>query len=450
MFNQTPVAENAGNMVVSDGAVLPLDGTIDNTGTIALNSTGDATELQIIGDGITLEGGGRVTLSDHGTNAIVGTTSTSTLTNVDNIISGAGQIGSGDGTLTLVNEVHGTIDANLAGGVLTLETGAVITNDGTMEATNGGALQVEDSVHGGSAIIAGGTLEFDAASDVAVTFDNGIGGTTYGMLVLADPSQFTGAISGFIGTAPDASHSDVIDLVGININSSHFSDAYDAATGVLTVTDGTNTDSLTLVGFTGNSSSFDFSADAAGTGTLITDPPPANAFADSSVVSSATANDVNRTITFADGNSSDTQTASFTPDGSNYVGSLSLNPATESNGSVSVGFEFMSGHDQINLPLGETLTQSYNVSVTDAQNPTENLNQTVSLSIGGPDNDNFVFHPGLGADTVVNFNPRSDTIDLQGFHAVQSEQQLASLITTDSHGDAVIDLGHKTESRCLV
>ena len=29
-------------MVVSDGAMLPLGGTIDNTGTIALNSSGDA------------------------------------------------------------------------------------------------------------------------------------------------------------------------------------------------------------------------------------------------------------------------------------------------------------------------------------------------------------------------------------------------------------------------
>ena len=59
VFNQTPVVENAGNMVVSDGAVLPLGGTIDNTGTIVLNSSGDHTELQIIGDGVTLEGGGQ-------------------------------------------------------------------------------------------------------------------------------------------------------------------------------------------------------------------------------------------------------------------------------------------------------------------------------------------------------------------------------------------------------
>ena len=75
VFNQTPVVENAGTMAVSDGAMLPLSGTIDNTGTIALNSTGDPTELQLIGDGITLEGGGQVVLSDNDADMIVGTTS---------------------------------------------------------------------------------------------------------------------------------------------------------------------------------------------------------------------------------------------------------------------------------------------------------------------------------------------------------------------------------------
>ena len=174
VFNQTPVVTNAGNMVVSDGAVLPLSGTIDNTGTIALNSSGDHTELQIIGDGVTLEGGGQLILSNNAANTIVGTGPSDTLTNVDNTISGAGQIGSGDGTLTLVNEAHGTIEANDAGGTLTLETGTTITNNGVLEALNGGTLQILDPVIGsGSAIIAGGTLIFDAPSNMNVTFNNG-------------------------------------------------------------------------------------------------------------------------------------------------------------------------------------------------------------------------------------------------------------------------------------
>ena len=193
VFNQTPVVENAGTMTVSDGAVLPLGGTIDNTGTIALNSTGDETDLQIIGDGVTLQGGGQLILSDSHENVIFGTTAATTLTNVDNTISGAGQIGIGDGNLTLVNEAHGTIDANVAGGTLTLDTGHTITNDGVLEATNGGTLQIDDAVSGGgSAIIAGGTLIFDAQSNVNVTFDNGTGTPAYGELVLGDAVGFLG------------------------------------------------------------------------------------------------------------------------------------------------------------------------------------------------------------------------------------------------------------------
>jgi len=65
-----------------------------------------------------------------------------------------------------------------------------------------------------------------------------------------------------------------------------------------------------------------------------------------------------------------------------------------------------------------------------------------SVSIGGPGNDNFVFHPGMGAETIANFNAQSDTIQLDNFANIQNIEQLAALITTDQHGDAVIDLGH--------
>ena len=115
---------------------------------------------------------------------------------------------------------------------------------------------------------------------------------------------------------------------------------------------------------------------------------------------------------------------------------------TDNNGNVSVGFEFNLASDQINFAPGETPTQSYNVGIIDAQNPAENVNQTVSVSIGGAGNDNFVFQPGIGADTIVNFNPQNDTIELDGFANAQTVQELQSLITSDAHGDAMINLGH--------
>ena len=88
------------------------------------------------------------------------------------------------------------------------------------------------------------------------------------------------------------------------------------------------------------------------------------------------------------------------------------------------------------------MTQSYNVRLTDAQNPAENVNQTVSVSISGPGNDNFVFEPGIGADAIVNFNPQNDTIELDHFANIHNVQELAAAITTDTHGNAVLELGH--------
>ena len=134
--------------------------------------------------------------------------------------------------------------------------------------------------------------------------------------------------------------------------------------------------------------------------------------------------------------------ASVTPDGSNYAGSFSLDQPTESNGHVSVDFDFMANRDQMNPTPGQVVTQSYNITVADAQNPAENTTQTVSVTVGGPGNDNFVFAPGIGADTVTNFNAQQDTLELDHFTNAQTVQELQALITTDAHGDAVINLGH--------
>jgi hypothetical protein len=271
VFDQTPTVSNSGTMVVSDGAVLPLSGIVDNSGVIALNSTGDLTEIVIVGAGATLEGGGQIVLS--GDSAIVGSGSSTILTNVDNTISGIGQIGMDIGNLSLVNEAAGIINADIANGVLTIDTGNTIINNGMLEASNGGTLHVQDAVIGGAAVIAGGTMEFDAASSVAVSFDNGAAGTNYGALILIEPAQFSGSISGFTGIAPNTAHSDAIDLIGINFNSSQFSDSFDASTGVLTLTDGTNTDSLKFIDFNGDINNFSFAEDASDKGILITDPP---------------------------------------------------------------------------------------------------------------------------------------------------------------------------------
>ncbi|UPJ25673.1 VCBS domain-containing protein [Bradyrhizobium sp. CW1] len=257
IFDQTPVTENAGHMVIADGAILPLSGIIDNTGTIELNSSGSETDLELIEHGITLQGHGQVILSDSSENVITGTVSDVTLTNVDNTISGAGHLG--DGMMVLVNE--GTIIAT-GTNALDIDTGAnAVTNTGTIEATgtgglevhsdlvntgvlwaNGGNVTIDGNVSGnGTAQISGSaTLEFGAASSAHVTLDAQATGT----IVLHDSFDFSGVVSGFNGD----DHLDLLDVAfGAGTTASYVANQAGAG-GTLSVTDGVHTANITLLG----------------------------------------------------------------------------------------------------------------------------------------------------------------------------------------------------------
>ena len=267
-----------------EGSPIEADRTsqqVNNSGTIALNSTGSETLLQLIRDGITLTGGGEVTLSDSAGNLIQGTSTAITLTNVDNVISGAGQLGGGQ--LTLINE--GTIKAT-GTEALVIDTGAsVVKNAGTLEATGEGGLLVTGAVdntgtllaNGGNITIVGAvtgsgvaeidgnaTLAFGAASSVNVAFDEVGSGT----LRLGDSFDFSGLVSGF-ASDDTLDFNDLAFMEGLSDVS--FAASADGSGGTLTVTDGTQTASITLVG-TYNADEFGLSKDADGS-TLLTYHP---------------------------------------------------------------------------------------------------------------------------------------------------------------------------------
>jgi hypothetical protein len=168
-----PTINNAANLVVSDNSNLTIGGTITNTGTVALNSVGNATQLIIDSNNLTLQGGGAVMLSDAGSNAnrIYGAVAADTLTNVNNTISGAGQLGFGQ--LTLINQAGGTINASGAN-QLVINTGASgsLTNAGLIEATGAAGLVITSSNVNNT----GGTIEAAAGSSVdleSVTINGG-------------------------------------------------------------------------------------------------------------------------------------------------------------------------------------------------------------------------------------------------------------------------------------
>ena len=67
--NGTGAGIQAGTISVANGAALEITGTFDNSGTLALNASGAATELMIAGNA-TLTGAGKVTFSNNAGNAI--------------------------------------------------------------------------------------------------------------------------------------------------------------------------------------------------------------------------------------------------------------------------------------------------------------------------------------------------------------------------------------------
>ena len=66
-------------MTVDSGAMLPLSGVVDNSGTIYLGSTNAETDLEVVGNA-TLQGGGQIVLSDNSANVIYGATAKTTST----------------------------------------------------------------------------------------------------------------------------------------------------------------------------------------------------------------------------------------------------------------------------------------------------------------------------------------------------------------------------------
>ncbi|AZD71835.1 T1SS secreted agglutinin RTX [Pseudomonas chlororaphis subsp. aurantiaca] len=258
-FDRDPLTSNSGTLTIADGAIMPFGGSIDNSGTIELGSAGNETRLEILFRGATLSGGGQVLLSDNAQNVIFGGSADTVLTNIDNRISGAGQLGAGQ--MILANA--GLI---LASGLnsLVLDTGThTITNSGVLESTgtggmtvastventghlwaNGGDLHLLADVTGnGSATIDGdASLTFAGAAHTSVAFH----GEGAGSLVIAQ-AEAAGSLVGILGLESD----DLLTFgnlaFGANTQLSYNANASGAG-GLLTVDDGAHRAEVNLLG----------------------------------------------------------------------------------------------------------------------------------------------------------------------------------------------------------
>ena len=210
----------SGNYTGANNSTTILAGTINNTGAILVSAAANNTFLTI-STGVTLTGGGAVTLSSSagGIPVINQTGSAVILTNANNLLQGVGQIGNNG--LALVNQAAGIVNANVAGGTLLLNAVA-ITNLGLLEATNGATLQTSTTVNNSNATITA------SGSNSTVQFLNGTtiqGGTlstlNTGVLGVAPNQSMTldGAAHGVLtiaGTYTGANNSTTIQVGTIN------------------------------------------------------------------------------------------------------------------------------------------------------------------------------------------------------------------------------------------
>jgi hypothetical protein len=248
---------NAGTMTIGDGAMLPLSGIINNTGTIGLNSEGSGTLLQLIQYGITLQGDGQIVLSDDAGNVISGTLSGVNLVNVDNTISGAGQLGAGQLDLDNAGDIIAT-----GTHALVIDTGDnVIENTGTLEATGSGGLVIDSDLdnsglvwaHGANVTFNGaasgsGSLQVDGVSTVdfgsVASIATALAADATAKLVLHDSFDFSGVISGLDGN-DRVDFADIMFATGVTLD---YTANQNGTGGVLHVSDGAHEANINLLG----------------------------------------------------------------------------------------------------------------------------------------------------------------------------------------------------------
>ena len=224
-----------GGLTLEPGTSLEVSGSI--SGAITVDSSaylficGDYTVENLTLNGGNLDGGVLVPFS--GGRLIIPP---------DGLLQGYGEIGGSPlgGFMSLENE--GTIDSDINGQLLAINN-INFSNDGLVEATNGGKMDLAGPVTGGGQFLIGqaATLEFGGPTAEVVTFESGGGGTLY----LDKATGFSGTVTGlgqadFIELADFAfsSHPVIMNVTGTGAAGS---------TTDVTIADGSQTTTLHLL-----------------------------------------------------------------------------------------------------------------------------------------------------------------------------------------------------------
>jgi fibronectin-binding autotransporter adhesin len=243
--NSVTIATGTTYNILNDGGT-NVSGKLTNNGTLTVNLTAGAngTVLDFIGTGVNLlTGTGSVVLPGTNAQSEVATATGSTLTvDTQQTIKGAG-------TLAAAMTNNGTVNADISGNTMTLESdamsnsnimeatgggnltvsGITITNTGTIKATGNNGSGTNSSVTLSNATITGGTLTSDPADSIiapggeTTTLEGGVtisSGTVYN-IVNDGQTNVSGTLTnnGTITINPSAgANTTVLEFVGTGAN----------------------------------------------------------------------------------------------------------------------------------------------------------------------------------------------------------------------------------------
>ncbi|MGH7943498.1 MAG: beta strand repeat-containing protein [Opitutaceae bacterium] len=166
-INQLSLGSGA-TLTIADGKRLELNASSTINGTLFMSATGGSAELRLNAPALTVSGTGTIVMSANANNLIRGGSSSDGLVN-QLTIRGSGKIG--DNQMGLVNQ--GTIVADNASVPLVIDPSAAgVTNTGTIRATAGASLVLEDGIFANT----GGSIVADANSHVDVSNSTITGG----------------------------------------------------------------------------------------------------------------------------------------------------------------------------------------------------------------------------------------------------------------------------------
>lgn len=143
-------------------------------------------------------------------------------------------------------------------------------------------------------------------------------------------------------------------------------------------------------------------------------------------------------LSFSDAETGDTHSASFLPNGSDYVGTFSLDPVSEAGGAGSVVWHFTVDNADIQfLAQGQTLTQDYLVTIAD--NNGGSTTQDVTVTINGTND-----APTAVGETVITDVGANATVEIPNWALALNDTDPDAIdhlslgsITASSGGNAV-------------